>query len=325
MRRLTVLATLGAAVVLAGCTQPAPERAPELQAYDAAAHRANVEDWRAWRHGELVKPDGWLSLSGLYWLTPGEYTFGSALENDLVYSREGVPPVLGRFSVTETEVEFFPTEGVDVGMPGGEWGLVPPSVYVVGMEGETPVMQWGEMQWYVIEREDHLALRLKDAASELVTGFEGMDNFELAAEWRLDATFEFLDPPGTIKIPNVFGSLGDEELLGAVVFEYGGETYRLDMWRDSGDPDNLFTAFGDETNAASSYGAGRFLWVDAPDEWGRTVVDFNRSYNPPCAFSPFATCPLPPTQNRLPLRIEAGERAFSKKVELATGPPGVEN
>jgi len=177
----------------------------------------------------------------------------------------------------------------------------------------------------VIEREDHLALRLKDGASELVTGFEGMDNFELSAEWRLDATFEFLDPPGTITIPNVFGSLGDEELLGAVVFEYGGETYRLDMWRDSGDPDNLFTAFGDQTNAESSYGAVRFLWVDAPDEWGRTVVDFNRSYNPPCAFSPFATCPLPPPQNRLPLKIEAGERAFNKKVELATGPPGNEN
>ncbi len=324
MRRLPATAALSVAVVLAGC-QPAAEAPPELPPYDAAAHRANVEEWRAWRHSELVKPDGWLSLSGLYWLLPGEYTFGSAPDNDLVYAREGVPAMLGSFHVTETQVEFYPEQDVGTTLPDGDGGFSGALVYDAGIEGERPIMQWGDMQWYVIEREDHLALRLKDGASELIGGFEGIDNFELAAQWRLDATFEYLDPPGTIKVPNVFGSLGDEELLGAVVFEYGGETYQLDMWRDSGDPDNLFTAFGDETNAESSYGAGRFLWVDAPDEWGRTVIDFNRSYNPPCAFSPFATCPLPPPQNRLPLKIEAGERAFSKKVARPVGPPGNEN
>lgn len=326
MRRLPATAALSVAVVLAGC-QPAAEAPPELPPYDAAAHRANVDEWRAWRHSELVKPDGWLSLSGLYWLLPGDYTFGSAPDNDLVYSREGVPAVLGVFRVTETQVEWEgePGLGVSTEYFPSDAAHVAPLVYDRASEAAAPITRWDEMQWYVIEREDHLALRLKDGASELVTGFEGMDNFELAAAWRLDATFEYLDPPGTIKVPNVFGSLGDEELLGAVVFEYDGETYSLDMWRDSGDPDNLFTAFGDETNAESSYGAGRFLWVDAPDERGRTVIDFNRSYNPPCAFSPFATCPLPPPQNRLPLRIEAGERAFSKKVEAATGPPENEN
>jgi len=286
MRRVPVTAALLVAVAAVGC-----ESAPELPAYDAGAHRANVEEWRAWRHSELVKPDGWLSLSGLYWLVPGTH--------------RGVPALLGSFRVTETRVEFYPESDAGTTLPGGDGGFAGALVYDAEIDGERPIMQWGDMQWYVIEREDHIALRLKDGASELVTGFEGMDNFDLAAEWRLDATFEYLDPPGTMKVPNVFGSLGDVELLGAVVFEHGGETYRLDMWRDSGDPDNLFTAFGDETNNESSYGAGRFLWVDAPDEWGRTVVDFNRSYNPPCAFSPFATCPLPPPQNRLPLRIAA--------------------
>lgn len=323
MRRLPIATALCAALALAGC-QAAPEP-PQLPPYDAAAHRANVEEWRAWRHSELVKPDGWLSLSGLYWLLPGTYTFGAAPDNDLVYSREGVPALLGSFRVTETQVEFYPESDLGTVLPGADGGFSGSLVYDADIEGERPIMGWGEMLWYVIERENHLALRLKDGASELVTGFEGIDNFDLAAEWRLDATFEYLDPPGTIKVPNVFGSLGDAELLGEVVFEVGGETYRLDMWRDSGDPDNLFTAFGDETNAESSYGAGRFLWVDAPDEWGRTVVDFNRSYNPPCAFSPFATCPLPPPQNRLPLRIEAGERAFGKKVERPVGPPESRN
>jgi len=228
MRRVPVTAALLVAVAAVGC-----ESAPELPAYDAGAHRANVEEWRAWRHSELVKPDGWLSLSGLYWLVPGTHRLGSDPENELVYAREGVPALLGSFRVTETRVEFYPESDAGTTLPGGDGGFAGALVYDAEIDGERPIMQWGDMQWYVIEREDHIALRLKDGASELVTGFEGMDNFDLAAEWRLDATFEYLDPPGTMKVPNVFGSLGDVELLGAVVFEHGGETYRLDMWRDS--------------------------------------------------------------------------------------------
>jgi hypothetical protein len=294
---------------------------PPLAAYDAAAHRADVEAWRAWRHGELVKPDGWLSLSGLYWLTPGTYRLGAAPDSDLVYAREGVPAWLGTLEVTPTSVDFAPAP--DVGIVVGD-GTAAARVFDEAWREagiEPPIMSWGDLQWYVIVREDHFALRLKDAASPRVVEFEGMDYFELAPEWRFDATFEVYDPPKTITIPNVFGTLGDEESPGAVVFERDGETYRLDMWRDSDDPDNFFTAFGDLTNAGLTYGAGRFLWVDAPDAWGRTVVDFNRSYNPPCAFSAFATCPLPPAQNRLSLPVEAGEMAFGAKVDLPKGPP----
>ena len=307
---------LAAAAVAIGC-----ESAPALPPYDAGAHRANVEEWRAWRHNELIKPDGWLSLSGLYWLSPGTHRFGSAPESELLYSREGVPPLLGTFAVTESQVEFHPEPGLDTVAPGADGGFSGALVYDADIAGERPIMQWGDMQWYVIEREQHMALRVKDGASPRVLEFEGIENFELSAEWRFDATFEVHEPAKMITIPNVFGTLNDVESPGAVVFEYGGETYRIDMWRDSGDPANFFTAFGDATNAQSTYGAGRFLWVDSPDEWGRTVVDFNRSYNPPCAFSPFATCPLPPMQNRLPLEIEAGERAFSEKVDLPVGPP----
>lgn len=320
MRRLSGTVALCTAAALAGCAVT-PEPPPELPAYDAAAHRANVQEWRAWRHGELVKPDGWLSLSGLYWLLPGTYRLGSAPDNELVYSRAGVPALLGSFRVTETRVEFYPEPDLGTVLTGGDGGFAGALVYDAEIDGDRAVMQWGDLQWYVIEREDHLALRLKDGASRLVQEFEGIDNFELAAEWRINATFVVHDPAKIIVVPNVFGTLNDVESPGAVVFEYEGETYSLDMWRDSGDAANFFTAFGDETNAQTSYGAGRFLWVDAPDEWGRTVVDFNRAYNPPCAFSPFATCPLPPMQNRLPITIEAGERAFSEKVPMATGPP----
>jgi uncharacterized protein (DUF1684 family) len=263
-----------------------------------------------------------LSLSGLYWLQPGTYRLGADPDNELVYAREGVPPLLGVLSVSESRVEFEAEADVEV-VPG-EATLPPGVVYDADAEGAAPVMRWAQMQWFVIVREDHLALRLKDGASPLVQNFVGMEYFDVTPAWRIEARFEPHDPPLTITIPNVFGTLGEEESPGAMVFEVDGTTYRLDMWRDSDDPENYFTAFGDTTNAGSTYGAGRFLWVDAPDAWGRTVVDFNRAYNPPCAFSPFATCPLPPAQNRLPLAIAAGERDFTLKVAAPTGPPGAE-
>lgn len=318
-----IVRRFAAAVVVAAIGATACEQAPPLSPYDPVVHAADVEEWRAWRHGELTKPDGWLSLSGLYWLTPGEHRFGADPEADLVYARAGVPPHLGTFTVTGGQVEFAPEPGLEIGV-----GETVPAVDVVfdrALLADGPmaptIMRWGDLQWFVIVREDHLALRLKDAASALIVGFDGMPNFDLTSEWRFEATFEVYDPPRTITVPNVFGSLGEEESPGAVVFELNGETFRIDMWHDSDDPENFFTAFGDLTNAHTSYGAGRFLWVDAPDEWGRTVVDFNRSYNPPCALSPFATCPLPPIRNRLLLAIEAGERVFSTSVELPSAPP----
>lgn len=308
----------GAAVsVLAVAACGAP---PPLPPYDAAAHAADVETWREWRHGELVKPDGWLSLSGLYWLPDGVSSFGAG-DADFVYRRDGVADRLGVFRVEADRVWFTADDAVEVTSEEqalrGEILMYEPEV----AEGDRPRLTWRELQWYVILRQDHLAVRLKDARSALIVDFDGMENFDLAPDWRFDATFEFHEPPKIIKVPNVFGSLGDVESPGAVVFEHGGDTYRIDMWKDSDDPANFFTAFGDATNGGDTYGAGRFLWVDAPDAYGRTVVDFNRAYNPPCAFSAFATCPLPPAQNRLPLEIRAGEKKFGTTPGTIEGPP----
>ncbi len=309
-----------ALAALAATCAPA---SPPLLAYDAAAHAEDVEAWRQWRHAELTKPDGWLSLSGLYWLPPGTYRFGSDQESDLVYTRDGVPAHLGTFEVTTERVTFEPDESLEIMV--GDAPLAETLIFDSAWRDQegvsVPELVLEELRWYVIVREDHLALRVKDAISPRVVDFAGMPNFELAADWRFDATFEAYDPPRIIKVPNVFGTLGDEESPGAVVFEHDGTEYRIDMWKDSGDPDNFFTAFGDASNGFSSYGAGRFVWVDAPDEFGRTVVDFNRAYNPPCALSPFATCPLPPMQNRLPIAIEAGEMAPEAPVELPAPPP----
>ncbi len=275
--------------------------------YDAEAHRQTVESWRSWRHDQLVRPDGWLSLVGLYWLEPGDNRLGSAADNQLIYDRAGVPPRLGVFHVDGDSVTFVAADGVAPTIDDQ------PALDVLARDRADesgPVIAWDTLRWNVMLRQDVFVVRLKDSASPVLKEFESIDNFTVAPDWHRAGRFEAYEPAKTIKVPNVLGTVADVESPGAAVFDLGGETYRLDLWRDSDDTVNFFTAFGDQTNNDSTYGAGRFLWIDAPDEQGRVVVDFNRAYNPPCAFTAFATCPMPPQQNRLPLRIEAGERTF---------------
>lgn len=295
--------TLVASLVLAACGTESVEDLP----YDADAHREAVESWRQWRHDQLTRPDGWLSLVGLYWLEPGDNWLGSADDNKLVYDSSGVPPRLGVFRVAGDSVMFIAAEGVS---PSVDDEPVESVLAHDGGEGSGPVIAWDTLRWNVMVRQGEFAVRLKDASSVVLTSFESIDNFQLAAEWHRSGRYVGYEPAKIIKVPNVLGTVADVESPGAAVFEIDGKTYRLDLWKDSDDSVNFFTAFGDQSNNESTYGAGRFLWIDAPDDQGRVVVDFNRSYNPPCAFTVFATCPLPPQQNRLPLRIEAGERTF---------------
>jgi hypothetical protein len=329
--------------ICAACAAPAPD-ATVVPGITAGEHRAVVEAWRAKRHASLEQPDGWLSLVGLMWLEEGDNTFGADPGNDLVYDGEGVPARLGTFTVDGEVVRFQPEAGITVGILGegfaveaadrsaGEAASAPSAAAarsqvegpaqpaaaalimrqpaVEGAESSTPIATWGTLQWFVMRREGQFVVRMKDSRSPVLLGFEGVEMFPIDRAWRFEARFEPYEPAKTIMIPNILGSIGEGRSPGAVVFEAGGETHRLDMWKDSDDPANFFTAFADQTNRRSTYGGGRFIWVDAPDEDGRTVIDFNRAYNPPCVFTPYATCPLPPEQNRLPLAIEAGEKIF---------------
>ena len=167
----------------------------------------------------------------------------------------------------------------------------------------------GSLQWHVIKRQERFAIRLKDSLSSTRIEFPGIEMFDLNPEWRFVATFDRYDPPRTIKVPNILGTVSDQPSPGAVVFKVGRKKYRLDVTQERDNP-NYFIAFGDSTNGFETYGGGRFVWVDVEDENGRVVLDFNKSYNPPCVFTDYSTCPLPPRQNRLPLRIEAGEKDY---------------
>ncbi len=170
-----------------------------------------------------------------------------------------------------------------------------------------PTPRLGSLQWQVIQRQDLIGIRLRDTANAALEEFEGIETFPVSLDWRIPAKFDWYDPPRIIEVPNVLGMISEQPSPGAVVFQVGGEKLRLDV---TGNPEgrSFSIVFGDETNGIETYGGGRFLSVGAPDEHGRTFIDFNLAYNPPCVFTEFATCPLPTRENILPVRIEAGEK-----------------
>jgi uncharacterized protein (DUF1684 family) len=174
--------------------------------------------------------------------------------------------------------------------------------------GEPTILQHGSLSFYVIQRNERLGVRVKDADAAALKSFHGLESFPFSESWRVAARFEPSSPPRHISVPNVLGNVTSEESPGALAFEYSGKTYRLDAVREAGTED-YFIIFGDATNGHETYGGGRFLYASPPKD-GQTVLDFNKAYNPPCVFTPYATCPLPPPQNRLSIRIEAGEKSY---------------
>ena len=262
-------------------------------------------DWTVWqqtRYADLQAPEGYLSLAGLYWLEEGEHPFGSDSANALVFPKKA-PARIGTFVVADSTV----TMHIEAGDVTHEGAPVTELVMQDDHDGEPTVVHLDSLNWYVIRRSRGLAIRLLDTESPVRTRFDGIETFPLGPAWRVEARFEPYDPPREISMPSITGVDEPDTVPGAVVFDLNGETYRLDVTGKPGD-DRYFVVFGDATSGTQTYGGGRFVWIDAEDDEGNLVIDFNRAYNPPCVFSPYATCPLPPPQNRLPIRIDAGER-----------------
>jgi uncharacterized protein len=275
-------------------------------AFNANLYEQEIEDWHRARIARLTSPDGWLALVGLFELTEGAHTFGSAPDNELVFP-EGSPAHGGTLTVVDSVVTLTKQKGVKI--TADEKRIRGDRVLASDASAEGPTMlQMGSIRFYVIERRGSLYLRVKDANSPVRKSFNGIERFPVSKEWRIDAVLEPYDPPRLVKVPNF---MGYDEMVpspGALVFEMDGITYRLDA--NSQEGDQLFMVFGDATSGHDTYGGGRFVYVDMPGADGRTVLDFNKSYNPPCVFTEFATCPLPTQQNVLPFRVEAGEKAW---------------
>jgi hypothetical protein len=276
---------------------------PDPAASDPAKYRQEVETWRQKRLESLRREDGWLTLVGLYWLKPGENRLGSDPGDPVLLPAGKAPAQTGVLTREGETVRLTVQPGVDLTADGKP--ATPGMKLETDIKGKPTLLQLGSLSFYVIQRGDRLGVRIKDKTSPMLASFKGIDEFPIQPEWRLVARFE---PYKDKKIPiaNIIGQVEDSPSPGAVVFDWQGKTYRIDALE--GGPDgSLFLVFGDRTNGTETYGAGRFLDTDPPKD-GKVVVDFNTAYNPPCAFTAFATCPLPPAENKLAIKVEAGEK-----------------
>lgn len=270
-----------------------------------AAYRQEIETWRSERVDELKNDDGWFTLVGLFWLDEGENRFGSDPAGKVVLPEGKSPKLAGVLVRQGDKVSVRVAPGVKV-TSGGK----PVTAMELKSDAaeERTVLEMGSVSFYVIERSERIGIRVKDKQSAALAAFHGLDNYPIQPAWRIEARFEPYDPPKKVAIPNILGQVIEDESPGAIVFDWHGQTFRLDAL---GDPtQGLSLIFSDQTNGKETYGAGRFLET-GPVEGGKVVVDFNTAYNPPCAFTAFATCPLPPAQNRLALRVEAGEKKYA--------------
>ena len=276
----------------------------EMSPDEVAAHKAEVEAWQERRDTGLRKNDGWLSLVGLHWLSEGDNAFGSDPSVPVPFPEGKSPANAGRFVLEGGSVRIIANADAGVthnGEPVRALELSPDT------SEEVTELEMGSLLFYVIERGGEFAVRIKDRENELLTNFAGMDEYPIDPAWRIQGRFEPYDPPLLIEVPNITGQVNQIDSPGAVVFERDGKTHRLDVLAAG---DAYWVIFADETNGGDTYGGGRFLYTDLENENGDIVIDFNLAYNPPCVFTVYATCPLPPEGNEVALAITAGEKMF---------------
>jgi uncharacterized protein len=299
-RPATTLATLlGIATLASAVTAPPAPAATTFEQEHAA--------WRAWRLERLTSETGWVSLIGLHWLREGDNLLGSAPGARLALPADRAPARVGLLRLAAGEVTLIPEPGSGL-LANGE-PVAAPLVLGTDADEATTRLRLGSLDMYLIERGDRLGLRVRDAEAKLRREFPGLDYFPADPAYRVEARFTPNPPGATIRVANVLGMIDEIPSPGRLELELLGSTYSLTALDDTGDG-RLFLIVGDRTNGYDTYGAGRYLYADAPVN-GTTVVDLNRLYNPPCAFTPYSTCQLPPKENKLPLRIEAGEKKFA--------------
>jgi uncharacterized protein (DUF1684 family) len=282
--------------------------APAAGTIDDAEHRRDVQAWQAGRDTRLRADGGWLTLAGLFWLKPGPNRCGAAPENQIVLPADSSPAHAGVFVVDAGAVWFESAPGAIVTLAGKP---ITRANLKSDSGGATPdVLALGSLTMQAIERHGRLAVRLKDRNSKTRQQFKGLHYFPIQARYRVVARFVPHDKPVSVTVPDVLGVPESMPSPGTVKFELDGRSFRLDPVIEQPGDTQLFFIFRDLTAGKTTYGAGRFLYADAPKNIHKNaqiVLDFNKAYTPPCGFTPYATCPLPPAQNRLSIAIEAGE------------------
>ncbi len=266
-------------------------------ATDRAAFDREIAQYRKTRVERLTRPEGWLSVVALIPLADGV--------NDVEIPSK--PPVKARMTLRGGKVTLDPNPAFAI---DGKPVAAPMELHNDTEEKGYTTVRHGAIVFFIHKVGDNYGVRVKDPDSERRKNFKGIDVFPADPKYRVEARFEPYNPPKHIPMPNVSGITTDEIAPGALVFTLDGKEYRIDPILEQGTKD-LFIIIKDATSGRETYGAARYLYASPPDANGKTIVDFNKAYNPPCAFTPYATCPLPPPQNRLPIHIEAGEKKYA--------------
>lgn len=273
---------------------------------DSIDYRQEVEQWRTDRVMRLTAPAGWLSLIGLEWLQPGDNRIGSAADNDIVVS--AMPAHLGVVSLRadgSVHLALAADSGALIdGKPLREATLVDDAG-----EGAPTMVSLGTLSFLAIDREGRKGLRIRDSEAPTRRDFAGIDYFPIDPAWRIEATWVPATAGLTLEMGTVIGTTEKYPVPGMARFSRDGKTFEiLPVIEVPGDA-QYFVVFADRTSGRETYGAARFLYIDPPKD-GKVTLDFNKAYNPPCAFTAFATCPLAPPENRLDLRVTAGEKNY---------------
>ena len=277
-------------------------------AENSQGEQARITDWRAQRLVSLTSETGWLTPIALYWLKEGENSFGRASDRAFSLDDAALGADTGAFVLTHGRVRYVAHASKALTY----LGKPVTSLELVSDAGDKPTeLIAGSLHFMLIERSGHLGIRVRDSVSPNRVQFKGLQYFPFRADWHVQARFEPYVPERRIPIVNILGMTEEMSSPGAIVFARDGRTWRLDAILEAPGDRELFVMFSDATSGQQTYGAGRFLYVGLPKA-DRIDVDFNEAFNPPCAFTDFATCPLPPQQNRLALAIDAGELKYER-------------
>lgn len=279
---------------------------------EIAAYNAAHKEWQQNRLKKLKAPDGYVNLAGLYLLKRGLTTYGSDSSNGIVFP-PNAPAFLGKLRLTNTNsvlYEASPETIVQMRKFGKDsvWEATPLQLVYDDSMKLSLQMEYESLAWYVIKRGEEVALRLRDFQHPALDSLHTIESYPVDVSWAVRAEFVPYDPPKVLKIQNILGITYDQESPGRLVFEKDGNNYALDVTQEGNE---FFVTYADETTGETTYGGGRYMYTSLPDNSGYVTMDFNKGYNPPCVYTKYATCPLPPPQNHLKVAIEAGEKFSS--------------
>ncbi len=279
---------------------------------DLAQYESDLLRWRAERIENLKGPGGYLNLAGLFWLSPGTSTIGSESDNDIVFPM-AVADFIGELRVSDQGVVLVVAKDVEVRVDDQPVRTV---LIADDTTGAAVTVTHASVAWTIIKRDNRFALRLRDFEHPAIAAFPPIEYYPIDPGLRVSAELHRFAEPKVLMVDTVIEGLGwQPESPGYVEFELDNQTFQLEAYASG---DELFFVFGDRTSGRETYPAGRFLYAKLPTEGELTLLDFNRAYNPPCAFNDFATCPIAAPQNRLSIRIEAGEK-FDSAVHSTPG------